>query len=68
MEGKKSIGKAIVGLVPGFIAVIAGATVALVIYGKFLKHKVENPSGVKKSPIIGVKSPVAQKEAEGSDE
>jgi hypothetical protein len=64
MEGKKSIGKTLVGMIPGFIAVIAGTTVALIIYGKFLKSKMESGSAAPASKIVVSAKPDKTKKSE----
>ena len=72
MEGKKSIGGVIAGMVPGFIAVVIGTTVALVIYSKFLKKKIEGGSEASitptTNPIIAKAAKKAPASAQGSDD
>jgi hypothetical protein len=67
MEGKKSIGKTLVGMIPGFIAVIAGTTVALIIYGKFLKSKMESESVSPANKIVVSAKPIQTKKSEQAD-
>jgi len=61
MEGK-SILKTIAGHIPGFIAVFVATTAALVVYGKFIKSKVEPEP---QAPIVVQPT---KKATEGSDE
>lgn len=72
MEGKKNIGSVIAGMVPGFIAVVIGATVALVLYNKILKKKIEGEKEFSKTPstnpIIAKAAKKVANSAEGLDE
>ncbi len=66
MEGK-SILKTIAGHIPGFIAVFLATTAALVVYGKFIKSKVEAEPEAPVAPVAPVQ-PRKKVAADGSDE